>query len=368
MNPKPFNAVDDDTCGSDGPRRLQERFAPLLIVLLLWLLPPPVASQDAERLYQQACDDGDLVACNIFGLMYESGEFVPQDPARAVVLFQRACEGGLLAGCTNLGSMYEIGAGVTQDLARAVGLYQVACEGGELLACRSAEGVVQSGGAEPAEPGRVTGRVTAEYGNRGLSDVEITLLGHTRVSTLSDGRGRFNLTDVEPGLVEIEFTRLGYAPRTAQFVVYAGRVVELSATMSTQPIELEAIEVTVRSRFLERNGFYRRMEGGWGKQFTQKDLEAIDPMYISDVIRRVAGLTVRHRNRGGAVAVSGRGIGFSGGGCVLPVYVDGIRIANPDLDQYPPEWIEAMEIYRGVGTPFEYGMLNSCGVVLIWTR
>ena len=105
----------------------------LLVVLLLGLLPRPVASQDTERLYQQACDDGDLVACNIFGLLYESGESVPQDPARAVVLFQRACEGGLLAGCTNLGSTYEVGAGVTQDLGRAVGLYQIACEGGEMV-------------------------------------------------------------------------------------------------------------------------------------------------------------------------------------------------------------------------------------------
>ena len=345
-----------------------------LVVLLLCLLPRPVASQNTEQLYQQACDAFDLVACNIFGLMYESGESVPQDPARAVVLFQRACEGGLLAGCTNLGSMYEVGAGVTQDLSRALGLYRVACEGQEMLACRSAERVVQSGAGEPAvvdepaELGRVTGRVTDEGSDRGLSGVEITILSPTQVRTISRGGGRFNLTDLEPGMTEIRFARLGYAPRTAQFVVEAGRTVELSAALSTEPIELEAIEVTVRSRLLERNGFYRRMEVGFGKQFTQKDLEAIDPMYISDVIRRVPGVRVRYSNRGGTVAVSGRGAGFSGGGCVLPVYVDGIRVFDPDLDQFPREWIDAMEVYHGMATPFEYSMLNSCGVVLIWTR
>ena len=78
---------------------------------------------------------------------------------------------------------------------------------------------------------------------------------------------------------------------------------------------------------------------------------------------------VRRRNGGRTVAVSGRGLSFSGSGCVLPVYVDGFRVYDANLDQYPPEWIDAMEVYDGIaGTPVEYGMLNSCDVVLLWTR
>ena len=92
-------------------------------------------------------------------------------------------------------------------------------------------------------------------------------------------------------------------------------------------------------------------------------------MYVSDVIWRVPGVMVRRRNGDRTVAVSGRGLSFSGGGCVLPVYVDGFRVYDANLDQYPPEWIDAMEVYHGIaGTPVEYGMLNSCGVVLLWTR
>ncbi len=222
---------------------------------------------------------------------------------------------------------------------------------------------------DPLAPGRIVGRVTEEGRNRGVSDVEVTVLSPTRAGTVTDGRGRFDLRDLEPGLMEVRFTHLGYASRTTTLIVQAGRTVEINASMSARAIELEAIEVTVRSRFLERNGFYRRMEGGWGKQFAKKDLEAIHPMYVSDVIWRVPGVRVRRSNRGGTVAVSGRGLGFRGGGCVLPVYVDGIRMFDPDLDQYPPEWISAMEVYHGIaGIPFEYGMLNSCGVVLLWTR
>ena len=224
---------------------------------------------------------------------------------------------------------------------------------------------------DPQAPGRIAGRVIEEgRKNRGVSNVEVTVLSPARAGTVTDGRGRFNLTDLEPGLVQVQFTHLSYAPRTTTLIVQAGRTVEINASISARAIELEAIEVTVRSRFLERNGFYRRLERGFGKQFTQKDLEAIDPMYVSDLIWRVPGVRVRRSNLGPTVAVSGRGVSFSGGGCVLPVYVDGFRVYDAHLDEYRPEWIDAMEVYHGIaGTPIEYGgILNSCGVVLLWTR
>ena len=100
---------------------------------------------------------------------------------------------------------------------------------------------------DPNALGRITGRVMEEGVNRGLSDVEITLLRPPQVGTLSDGQGRFTLTGVVPGLVELRFVHLGYAPRTATLIVQPGESVEIAAEMSTQPIELEAIEVTVRS-------------------------------------------------------------------------------------------------------------------------
>ena len=64
---------------------------------------------------------------------------------------------------------------------------------------------------------------------------------------MTDGRGRFSLTDLEPGLVQVQFTHLSYAPRMTTLIVHPGRTVEINASMSAQPIELEAIEVTVRS-------------------------------------------------------------------------------------------------------------------------
>ena len=214
-------------------------------------------------------------------------------------------------------------------------------------------------------PGRVVGRVTEEGRNRGVSDVEVTVLSPARAGTVTDGRGRFDLRDLEPGLREVQFTHLGYASRTTTLIVQPGRTVEINASMSAQPIELEPIEVTVRSAYLERNGFYRRSRL-WGKQFTRTDLDEINPTYLSDVFWRIPGVRVERRGFD-AVAVSGRVTSLSFGSCVLPVYVDGVRSFDADLDRFPPEWIGAMEVYHGISTPIEYGF-QSCGVVLIWTR
>ena len=41
-----------------------------------------------------------------------------------------------MLGCASLGVMYDTGEGVTQDLARAASLWQQACNGGLVEACR----------------------------------------------------------------------------------------------------------------------------------------------------------------------------------------------------------------------------------------
>ena len=426
-----------------------------LAAVLVSLLPFPVASQDIEQLYQPACDDGDVIACYVFGLMYETGEGVTRNPSRAANLYQRACEGGELMGCTGLGLLYEAGIGVAQDAARAAGLFHVACEGGEKLGCDRLGKVGQRGGDAPTnrfsksgrvgdtdsgevlneaivevpalgiraisdatgrfelvglpagrhllrisrvgyellngvlevpgnpdfivllDPdevgdrfalGRVEGQVT-EDGDRALSDVDITVLAQPRGGSHSNQQGRFTLRDLEPGLAEIRFVRLGYAPRTATLIVQPGRTVELSVTMSTQPIELEAIQVTVRSSYLEQNGFFRRAKDGRGNHFTPQEIERIDPTVVSDLFRRVPGIRLQYGLAGETRVVSRRSTSLTLGPCPLPVYLDGIRMVDWNLDRVSPQEVEAIEVYHGVSTPIEYtSMFSTCGVVLIWTR
>ena len=220
---------------------------------------------------------------------------------------------------------------------------------------------------DPLAQGRIIGQVTEEgRRNRGVPDVEVTVLSPKRAGTVTDGRGRFDLTDVEPGLVEVRFTHLGYAPRTTTLIVQPGGTVEIKASISTQPIELEAIEVTVRSRWLERNGFYRRSTYNWGKQFTSAELDAINPTHLPDIFWRVPGVNVRY-GRNGAQAVSSRGRTFQNpNGCALAVYLDDHEMFGFALEFIDPGSLEAVEVYRGIDTPVQYR--SGCGVVLLWTK
>jgi hypothetical protein len=148
-------------------------------------------------------------------------------------------------------------------------------------------------------------------------------------------------------------------------IVHPGRTVEVEASISTQPIALDPIEVVaVRSPFLEQAGFYDRAErmAAWGSQFGYRDIEAMNPMFTTDILRRATGISVQ-----GGQALSNRLSGSGGQGCVLGVYLDGVRMDGLDMDAIPPDFIEAVEVYQGLGMPIEY-MGNECGVVLVWTR
>jgi hypothetical protein len=426
-----------------------------VLVGLVLILPSSARAQAAERLYQEACDGGNLVACNVFGVMLELGDGVAQNLPRAITLYQRACEGGELIGCTNLGVLYESGLGVPQNLALARGLYRTACEGGEALGCslrdRVGRGAIPDtaryfkagrvgdagtrevlaetvidlpdlglravsdwtgafafadlppglhrlraerigyevlegqllvpGNPEfwvlltPAElenpdaPGGIAGRVT-EAPDQGLAAVDVSVVGQEGMRTITNPQGRFVMTGLEPGLAVVRFARFGYAPRTATVIVQPDRTMEVNATMAVQPFELAAIDVTVRSRTLEQNGFYQRLSGGLGTQIAPRQLVAIGATLVSEALTgRVPGVTVQREYSAGGSArlVSRRGAVPGVEECPLAVFLDGMRLDDSDLDLFPMEAIEAIEVYQGIETPPQYAV-TPCGAVLLWSR
>ena len=209
-------------------------------------------------------------------------------------------------------------------------------------------------------PGRVVGRVIEGGREFGVSNVDITVLGPTPVRTLSDPRGRFDLTGVEPGLVEVRFERLGYRPRTTTVIVQPAGTVQIAASMSAQPIELEPIDVAVRSRLLERNGFYLRSFAGY--QLTRREIAAREPIVTSSLLRTRMGVMVRE-GAFGPPTVIGRA------GCRMPVFLNGAEMEDWDFNTIPPDWLEGMEVFKGAFVPPEYqSRSRNCGVVLLWIR
>jgi len=367
----------------------------------------------AVSLYRRACDGRMMEACANLAISYERGDGVAQDGATAVGLYQRACEGGVAWTCARVETAndpdagapraygFRIVASVVDTETRnplseaivdmpALGIRVITDESGrvdfgelpvgrhrlkaervgyqvieaELLVPGDREVVIpleRTTTSDSEAPGRVVGQILEGGRESGVSDVLVTVLASTPVSTLSDPQGRFSLTGVETGLVEVQFERLGYVSRTATVIVQPDRTVEIAASMSARPIDLDPITVVVRSRALELNGFYLRDRVGGGTRLTREDLMVIDPLYISDIFRRIPGVRVENGQ------ILGRRTGFDGNSpCNLRVFLDGIAMEGWDFDSIPAEYLEGMEVYQGLAVPIQYG--PGCGVVLLWTR
>ncbi len=93
----------------------------------------------AMRYFDAACNNGVLDACYDLGVLYEEGEAVPKDQAKAKALYEKACQAKKSDGmaCNNLAVMYQKGLGVTADQTKATELYRRSCELGSMLGCRN---------------------------------------------------------------------------------------------------------------------------------------------------------------------------------------------------------------------------------------
>ena len=93
--------------------------------LSLAVLVPPLQAQDNTPAQELAdlrarAEAGEAQAQFALGLMYGTGEGVPQDAAEAVRWYRLAAEQGNAAAQLALGARYFSGAGVPQDAAEAV--------------------------------------------------------------------------------------------------------------------------------------------------------------------------------------------------------------------------------------------------------
>jgi TPR repeat protein len=106
----------------------------------------------AAQLYDQACQGGYMRGCSNLGVMHRDGQGVTQDYARAAQLYEQACQGGYMGGCLNLGAAYYNGEGVSRDVDRALTLMRRACEGGNAQACGNVRTIEQQQAQASAGP------------------------------------------------------------------------------------------------------------------------------------------------------------------------------------------------------------------------
>jgi|HubBroStandDraft_2_1064218.scaffolds.fasta_scaffold1044749_1 TPR repeat protein len=79
---------------------------------------PEILRGAAEQLWT-FCQTGDAPSCSTLGVMYELGQGVRPDRARAARLYERACSDGNARACDNLSGLTRPAANAPGQVARA---------------------------------------------------------------------------------------------------------------------------------------------------------------------------------------------------------------------------------------------------------
>lgn len=224
----------------------------------------------------------------------------------------------------------------------------------------------QNGGEQRA---RVTGRVADAVG-AAVVKAEI-LVTNTAIHGESGADGRFALTGLPAGPVEVVVRRLGFSPAKIALDLAPGELRDIRVLLSPVAMLMDSIAVTADKPPTEVSyaGFETRRARGFGTFLTREDIERKRPRVPSDLFRTMSGVKLI-RDNGTPTIVSNR-LGVMT--CPLRVFVDGANypLYGQSIDALiQVAEIGAIEVYAGGATvpPHFGGRESTCGVIAIWTR
>ena len=203
------------------------------------------------------------------------------------------------------------------------------------------------------------------------ADVEIDA-SHTILRT--DSSGVFTMRGLDPGTITVRVRRLGFDPTSFPLTLHASSVDSVSVVLRQNAHLLAAMRTnaSIQRRYADLEGFYRRREhGGGGVFITREDIERLNSNVLSDALREVPGVQVLHgRSRGALIRFPSAS--SQRRDCPPQYWIDGQRVNNTEVDDYPASDVEAMELYNGPSsTPMQFSQSRTnltCGTVVIWTR
>jgi hypothetical protein len=148
-----------------------------------------------------------------------------------------------------------------------------------------------------------------------------------------------------------------------------------TVSIAAPPIRLDEIVVTgarfARSERLERVGFYRRRDAGFGRFYDRRDIQGLGVHDLADMFLATPGIA--RRCVGMNCNLFGHR-GFAGfdnpDGCEFQYFVDGVLGSGPGGLGGDIGFVEAIEIYSGPSQlpPQFHGWGGACGAIVVWTQ
>lgn len=217
--------------------------------------------------------------------------------------------------------------------------------------------------------------VTSRASGQPLMGAKVQIVG-TSVAAVTDASGQLRLAGLPVGVQTVEVRRLGYATRLALVTLEPGRAASVAFRLDVQAIPVAEIVVRGEQRragynYLESMGFNRRRKTGGGAFLTRADLAKHDMGYLSDALRRVAGMSFLPMGSGvGGAYVQ---VARNGNGRICPIqyYLDGVLVGPGfNIDDIATRDVEGLEVYKGASQiPPEFNRRTAgCGVIAVWTR
>jgi len=220
--------------------------------------------------------------------------------------------------------------------------------------------------ASPARAQRRTGSlegIVRDDGGMPIAGVEVTAVKQGIVAR-SDSVGRFFLTALASGALDLTFRRLAFEPVVVTIDLAADDTTEVEVKLTVVAQRLTGVVVNDRApkkRVLE--GFEARRRQGIGYFITRAQIEKRDPRLLSDMLRMIPG-TILIAGDAGRISLR---FTRSARNCPPQFFVDGIQASGMGIDDISPSDVEGVEIFAGAaGLPSEYGRMRStsnCGTV-----
>jgi hypothetical protein len=239
----------------------------------------------------------------------------------------------------------------------------------QLVVAGALGGIATIAGAQTRR-GVIAGTVrdTAGTGIRGVQ-VEIA---DTDIRGVTDESGRFLLPGVWPGTVRVRARRLAFAPDSTTVTVPPGDTVQASIRLAILVPTLAATEVSADPSRGKMAPFNERKARGIGGFVTRADIEKRQPSSLSEMLRYLPGVGVTQKMAGEPQPVHmQRSVSTTVTGvCAVQLYVDGHPYPNGNVDDFSPQSVEGVEVYRSAAEiPGSFRTRDAtCGVIAIWTR
>lgn len=238
-----------------------------------------------------------------------------------------------------------------------------------------------SGAAEAqAQTGTVMGQVTDAETMEPVANVQVSVVG-TNLGTLTDQAGRFRITGVPAGEVEVRAQSIGYGATTSTVQLSAGQTVTVNLRISSSAVDVEGIVVTALGIERPRRELTTSVQSLSGEELSR----APETNLVSSLTGKISGVHIRSSNTpGGSARMVIRGVNSLTGNNQPLFVLDGIPVSNAAstsgtrgynaidygnlVQDLNPNDIQSISVLKGPNAAALYGSRAANGAVIITTK